>query len=288
MNDPLPSVATVRPELPRCIIELVDRALAFEKTQRWPGARAMQDALILAREGISSTPEVDPAGPDSASSGDAWGRTEQAIPPFVPERTLALAGPPPQMHEVPLAQAAPMPPQMNPLFTGNDGSVPPVARPAQASYYPPRAPMRHGPPRGPLSIATILVVAILVFGAFATAALLLVDRSLLPGAQAAAPPKVATLPATPPHVEDPIPPPPPVADPAPVPDPVPLPPPATAAAPAPPTAPPVPTPVATTPSISTGSPATTPVSSPAAKPARSPRRPVPSSDPIVRTNPFDK
>jgi len=39
------SLASVEPELPAAVIELVDRALSFEKSSRWPSASAMRDAL---------------------------------------------------------------------------------------------------------------------------------------------------------------------------------------------------------------------------------------------------
>ncbi len=275
MTEPLPSIATVRPELPKCIVELVDRAIAFEKTDRWPGARAMHDALILAREGISSTPDLVAEVVGLEASGDpyAWNaaRTEQAIAPYVGElvSTPDAAG-------------------MNPLFVRADGSMAPVARPAPApSYYP-----SYGPPRKQLNVAAVLVVAILVFGVLATAALLLVDRTLLPGqANAATPPRVAVLPPPPPsplRADDPIPPPAPAADPpvavaaaAPVPapakaDPLPPPPPAATTPPPSPQTPPAP--------------AASQVAAPKSS-ARGPRRPtppVPTTDPLVRTNPFDK
>lgn len=45
---PAPSIATVDPSLPACVVSLVDRALAFEKADRWPGAREMQEAIAVA------------------------------------------------------------------------------------------------------------------------------------------------------------------------------------------------------------------------------------------------
>ena len=169
MTEPLPSIATARAELPKCIIELVDRAVSFEKTERWPGARAMQDALILAREGISSTPEAvaEVVGVESSSNGqnDMWNAndaTQQAVSPY---------------GSADLVPYAPVD-SMNPLFVRQDGSVAPVARPLPQphirSYAPPSA-------RSGMSIATVLVVALLVFGALASVALLVVDRNLLPG-----------------------------------------------------------------------------------------------------------
>src|SRR5262249_12116739 len=59
MTQPPPSVAKARPDLPRELVELVDRAVSFEKKDRWPGARAMQEALAAGRAKLSrALPEV--------------------------------------------------------------------------------------------------------------------------------------------------------------------------------------------------------------------------------------
>jgi serine/threonine-protein kinase len=55
---PAPSIATFVPTLPRSIVATIDRALAFDRTQRWPNARAMQEAVrgtldALAPEGAA-------------------------------------------------------------------------------------------------------------------------------------------------------------------------------------------------------------------------------------------
>lgn len=42
---PAPSITLVREDLPHAVAALVDRALAFDKADRWPDARAMQAAL---------------------------------------------------------------------------------------------------------------------------------------------------------------------------------------------------------------------------------------------------
>ena len=42
---PAPRVAVIAPSVPPELAEIVDRALAFEKRDRWPSARAMQQAL---------------------------------------------------------------------------------------------------------------------------------------------------------------------------------------------------------------------------------------------------
>jgi eukaryotic-like serine/threonine-protein kinase len=260
MTLPVASIATVRPELPRCMVALVDRALAFDKTERWPGALAMQDALILAREGISSTPEaIAEVVGEVSDSADAWnpGPTLQAVTPYGSEL-------------VPTPDAS----RMNPLFVA-DGSMAPLARPAPLPTFPP-----YAPPAKSFNVALALVIALVVFGALGTAALLLVDRSVLTGrhASAATPPKVATLPPPSRHEDDPIPPP--VADPLPAADSTPVkvdppaPPPSAAAAPAPKPS--------SWPSWSRGP------GRRASSSGGSPATTAPTADPLVRTNPFDK
>ena len=45
MTDPVPSLATVLPDAPADLVALVDKALAYQKKDRWSNARAMQTAL---------------------------------------------------------------------------------------------------------------------------------------------------------------------------------------------------------------------------------------------------
>ncbi len=44
MKNPAPSLASVAPHLPDALVAYIDRCLAFEKDDRFPGARAMQSA----------------------------------------------------------------------------------------------------------------------------------------------------------------------------------------------------------------------------------------------------
>ncbi len=72
------SLATLDATLPKPVVELVDRALLFDKTERWPDARAMRDALRktyqilrdkkggaplvrVSRSDVQAQREVDPA-----------------------------------------------------------------------------------------------------------------------------------------------------------------------------------------------------------------------------------
>jgi serine/threonine-protein kinase len=54
MTTPARSVAELRPDLPRPLIELIDKALAFEQDERWPDARTMQAAVQATMEMLGS------------------------------------------------------------------------------------------------------------------------------------------------------------------------------------------------------------------------------------------
>ena len=49
-------IATLRPDLPRSIGAIVDRALQFDKTNRWPSAREMQEAIRREMAQLASSP----------------------------------------------------------------------------------------------------------------------------------------------------------------------------------------------------------------------------------------
>ncbi len=49
---PAPPVATVRPDLPRAVAQVIDGALAFERERRWSDAAAMQSAVQAALEAM--------------------------------------------------------------------------------------------------------------------------------------------------------------------------------------------------------------------------------------------
>jgi serine/threonine-protein kinase len=49
---PASSLAALRPDLPREVVAIVDRALAFQKSDRWPSAAAMRDAIASTYRGL--------------------------------------------------------------------------------------------------------------------------------------------------------------------------------------------------------------------------------------------
>jgi serine/threonine-protein kinase len=67
MTTPAPQITAFAPDLPEQLIELVDRALAFEQDDRWPDARAMQVAVRVVQaelglDGTISIASIDRAG----------------------------------------------------------------------------------------------------------------------------------------------------------------------------------------------------------------------------------
>ncbi len=69
---PAPSLETVVPDAPPAVVQVVDRALAFDKAGRWPSALAMRDALrdasLSAFGGLASLPPL-PHKPEGTLSG---------------------------------------------------------------------------------------------------------------------------------------------------------------------------------------------------------------------------
>ena len=80
---PAVSVATAAPDLPRPVVELVDRALAYEKADRWPDARAMQIAVRLAYHAVLGE-EVEDAV--------AGGQAPRAVMPSIVQPTAEPLG----------------------------------------------------------------------------------------------------------------------------------------------------------------------------------------------------
>ena len=80
MVKPARSLATVAPNRPRVVIELVDRALAFDKKARWPDAKTMQQAVRAAHQAVLGRPMVTAsilraAGTEPPSAADPLART---------------------------------------------------------------------------------------------------------------------------------------------------------------------------------------------------------------------
>jgi len=56
MSQPAPALASIAHHVPAELAVIVDRALAFQKHDRWPDARSMQRALLEAYERIERQP----------------------------------------------------------------------------------------------------------------------------------------------------------------------------------------------------------------------------------------
>jgi serine/threonine-protein kinase len=79
---PAPSLATVAPNVPRQVVTIVDRALAFERTGRWHDAATMQGAVRQVLEAIG-------VGDSGAASGRRLSPTFRGA---IPDRTPSAAG----------------------------------------------------------------------------------------------------------------------------------------------------------------------------------------------------
>jgi hypothetical protein len=80
-TQPARSLATLRPELGKSVVKIVDRALAFERRERWPSARAMGAALAEAARvaGLFGKPVVTGRGAYEAETAP-----EMAVPASQP------------------------------------------------------------------------------------------------------------------------------------------------------------------------------------------------------------
>ena len=95
---PAPPVRSIMPRLPAGIAHVIDRALSFERAQRWPNARAMRHALLLAvpdliaagEEPIST--ETEPDGVRASRRGGFTRSAERSAPPAHPLPARKAAG----------------------------------------------------------------------------------------------------------------------------------------------------------------------------------------------------
>jgi serine/threonine-protein kinase len=86
-TQPARSLGAVMPGLPRAFVDVVDRALAFDPSGRWPSAAAMRDALRHVYVDLyGPMPEAIPLPP---LTGLAWFRSDDA-PPSLSNQTTAV------------------------------------------------------------------------------------------------------------------------------------------------------------------------------------------------------
>jgi len=95
MARPAPSLAIAAPDLPQCLVDFVDRALAYERDDRWSDAAAMQAALrevhaILIEQQAGPASARDPLiSLEDLTSPASAGRASHS--PVVISTTRALA-----------------------------------------------------------------------------------------------------------------------------------------------------------------------------------------------------
>ena len=144
-TQPARSIATCVQGLPRSVVALVDRALRFDRTKRWPDARAMQEAVCGAYEALTGTPLVLESPTSGRSGTGTWSggggpATSSAVverrAPSAPgggaqlQPTLRAGNAPPPPPPVRRTSSASLPGQGNPSARG----VPVAARRASGSF----------------------------------------------------------------------------------------------------------------------------------------------------------
>jgi serine/threonine protein kinase len=80
-TQPAPSLANVVAGAPPAIVQVIDRALSFDKAARWPGAIAMREALRVASVGAFGGLAPIPSLPPRLEEGPSSGETRQAFSP---------------------------------------------------------------------------------------------------------------------------------------------------------------------------------------------------------------
>ena len=83
---PAPPLRSLAPHISEELAQVVDRALAFERSQRWPNARAMRQALIGALPDLASRSATESIGaitaPESSRRFRAPGIVRRSEPPL--------------------------------------------------------------------------------------------------------------------------------------------------------------------------------------------------------------
>lgn len=182
---PAPSIGELAPWLPAPLTALIDRALAFDKNDRWPSAAAMLEALQLGLKDDSGAPAMSVslpplqaaalhgAAPSSKlhyqggtlplSDAPSFDLADGSQPPpeAVPEPSRPLSLPP----VTAATQASAGPPSLRPATTPSS-SIPPT------SEAPPLA-----PPDAPAHRRRAVFVAIAAVASAATLGLVLLSRA---------------------------------------------------------------------------------------------------------------
>jgi len=138
---PARSLSTVRVRVPPAVVDLVDRAIAFDRSARWPDARSMRQAVRETYASLFGAPlpvAAYPVGAESGSSADpvsGWNRSPglpspseevSATGPTAPVARLAAPVPPPSSLEATRVKPVgpPTPEVMTAPPTSTAGPVP--------------------------------------------------------------------------------------------------------------------------------------------------------------------
>jgi len=189
-------LASVAPDIPGPIGALVDKALAFDKSSRWPGAAAMRDALREAYVGLFHAPptrDVLAAHVHETEASPAPGH-EPARPAPPAHATESLAktkveapSPRPLQGTLPLGTSASPQSPPHPPASGLTTSKP-VSSPAPVTQSPPSGPARR-------SMAPLVIGAALAIGIGIGVAMMLGGRGRPAASATAPPPALTTLPS---------------------------------------------------------------------------------------------
>jgi len=102
------SIATILPELPFPVVELVDRALAYDKRARWPSAATMQTALRRAYAGLEAAALAAGAEPLKPITLETFEDPTVASVTAGPTKGQALRGAQPGNLEMDMPATAPL------------------------------------------------------------------------------------------------------------------------------------------------------------------------------------
>jgi eukaryotic-like serine/threonine-protein kinase len=85
-TQPARSIESIMPDLPASVVALVSHALAFERSERWPSAAAMRDAVVEVHRGLFGS---DPVRADVAALVERTSATIGAQPTQLGPQTTA-------------------------------------------------------------------------------------------------------------------------------------------------------------------------------------------------------
>lgn len=140
MTEPLPRVRALLPDVDAGLAEVVDRACAFELTDRWPDARAMQRAARMVGRKASDVVDTEPGLSDAAPKRDT-------VPADLP-------GPRPPTTNVQKYRVPELPrshPQLPGSASASDAALARSEPIAPGRDVPPPPPARDVPPPPPRS-----------------------------------------------------------------------------------------------------------------------------------------